>query len=113
MRAEVLALWGQMWFAHHLCIDRLSIYRDLQVLIDHLNKGMALNPEILTTWMGLDHIEIMRKKFTSITFAHIYREKNTQDDRLTKKGLTERYGKMRYELFEATRKGAKGTVVFS
>lgn len=111
MMAKALALWGLMWFANHLCIDRISIYGDSKVLIDHLNKESSINQTILPTWMN--RIEILRKKFSSITFSHTFREKNSQADRLSKMGLKSRFGEMHYELFEAKGRGAKGSLIFS
>ena len=92
MKAKTWALWGLLWFAHHLYIEKISIFGDSQVLIDHLNKGTALNPEQLTTWM--ERIEIMRKNFTTIVLSHIHVENNSRADRLSKKGLTGKYGEM-------------------
>ena len=36
MRGEVLALWGLLWFVNQLCIEKMWVYRDSKVLIDHL-----------------------------------------------------------------------------
>lgn len=85
MRAEVLACWGLMWFASQLCVENLCVYGDSKVLIEHLNKGTALNHRNLRS--RLDRISILRKAFSAIHYNHIYREKNCMADRLSKKGL--------------------------
>lgn len=109
MRAETLDLWALLWFAQHLYLDSISVYGDSQVLIGHLSKGIQLNQIQLEGWM--ERIKVLRNKFTSISFIHIYREKNSEAGRFSKMGLSGQYGEMHYELFEANGQGARGTII--
>lgn len=59
----------------------------------------------------MDRIKELQMKFSSISFTHIYRDKNSEADRLSKLGLSGLYGEMPYELFDADGKGARGTVI--
>ena len=111
MRVEILALWGLMWFANHLRIDKISIFGDSKILIDHLNHEALINQNILSPW--LLRIETQRMNFSFISFIHIYREKNSQADRLSKLGLQGRFREIHYELFDVEGRGAKGSVLFS
>lgn len=57
-RAEVIALWGLMWFSNHLCVDRVLIYGDSKVLVDHLNQVASINQTLLSSWIcGLTSCE--------------------------------------------------------
>lgn len=108
MRSEVLVLWGLLWFAYQLCIEELRVFGDFKVLIDYLNKGKNISPGHLETWLVC--IEMLRNFFTSISFKHIFREKNSQVDRLSKKGLNGEFGLMFYELYDSSGEGAEGMV---
>ena len=94
MKVEVLALWGLMWWASHLCLDKIWIVGDSKVLIDHMNHKANINSGILSHW--LHRIDRLRSVFTTISFHHIYREKNVIADRLSKWGLTVNFGKVYY-----------------
>lgn len=85
MRAEILALWGLLWFTSQICIDELWVFGDSKVVIDHLNRGNKLSSRHPIIW--LEHIDSLRKSFSIIHFNHIFRENNSQVDRLSKKGL--------------------------
>lgn len=106
----MLALWGLLWFSHHLHLDQLWIYGDSQVLIEHLNIGTSLNLGHLALWM--DRINVLRRTFSNVSFSHIYREKNSQADRLSNQGLNGRFGEIHNELYDASSSGANGRVYF-
>ena len=110
MRAEILALWGLMWFASQLYLEKLWVFGDSQVLLDHLNKQTSLNLGYLTAW--LDRNKGLRTSFSSIIFKHIYREKNTQANKLTKKGIQGSFGEMHYELHDSIGTRVNGVVKF-
>ena len=71
----------------------------------------------LLTWdclrTGIEYIYILRDTFFAISFHHVYREKNTIADRLSKKGLEIGYGEMHYQLSISDGCGATGFVSFS
>lgn len=106
----MLAFWGLLLFSHRLYLDKLWVYGDSHVIIEHLNKDTSLNMGHLDTWM--ERIKVLRRTFSTITFSHIYREKNTQADQLSKQGLNGRFGEIHYELIDASSSGAKGMVIF-
>lgn len=110
-RAEVIALWGLMWFTNHLRYDRIFIYGDSKVLIDHLLRKATINQNCMSSW--LNRIDFQRKKFSSISFRHIYRERNSQADCLSKNGLQGRFGEINYEFIDEEGRGAKGSVLFA
>ena len=110
MRAETLALWGLMWFAHHLYIESIQIYGDSQVLIDHINKGNQLSQSNLEGWLA--RIKRLERNLSKIYFTHVYKVKNIEADRLSKKGLFGRFGDMKYELHNANGQGVSGIFIF-
>lgn len=96
MKAEVMALWGLLWWASYLCADKIWIVGDSKVLIDHLNHKENINPGTLSHW--LRRIDRLRSVFAAISFHHIYREKNVIADGLSKQGLNANFGKVYYQL---------------
>lgn len=52
MRAEVLALWGLLWFSRQLSIDTLFVYEDSQVLIEGLSANTEFSPPHLSAWIS-------------------------------------------------------------
>lgn len=109
-RAEIMALLGLLWLTKQLYIDKIWIFGDSKVLIDHMNNLNSMSTGHLTTWM--DRIQEIPRNFSHIIFKHIYREKNNIADRLSKKGLHGTFREMHYELTDASGNGAKGTVNF-
>ena len=86
MRAKVITLWGLLWFANHLYVEQLWVFGDTKTLIDHMNSKSSLNLGMLSHW--LERIYTLKSTFTFISFcSHVYREKNTEADRLSKRGL--------------------------
>ena len=43
MRTEMLALWGLLWFANQLYMEKLWVFGASKVLIEHMSKGTYLN----------------------------------------------------------------------
>ena len=103
-----MALWGLMWWASFLGEEHIWIVGDSKVLIDHLNHNAIINLGPLSHW--LRRIEILKSAFTGINYQHIYREKNTVADYLSKQGLKDVSGKMNYQLFNAQGLQAEGSV---
>ena len=108
MKAEIMALWGLMWWASFLGEEHIWIVGDSKVLIDHLNHNAIISLGTLSHW--LRRIEILKTAFTGINSQHIYREKNTVADYLSKQGLKDASGKMNYQLFNAQGLQAEGSV---
>ena len=72
-----------LWFATHLYVEELWVFGDLKIIMDHMNKGTKINLGALTH--SIERIKDLKRSFTSINFSHVYREKNTEADRLSKK----------------------------
>ena len=110
IRAEVIALWGLLWFASMLCIEDLWVYGDSKVLIDHLNKETIFFPGHLTSWM--ERIKMVMRSFNGLKLQHIYKKKNSQADKLSKIGLQGIFGTMNYDMMDIDEHGALGSVDF-
>lgn len=82
-RAETIALWGLLWFSNQLYLEKLWVYGDSKILIDHLNNKSSLNPSHLTHW--LERIYCLKINFEVITLCHVYREKNRSGSSLKKR----------------------------
>ena len=102
-KVEVLALWGLLWLASHLYMDKIWIIRDSKVLIDHMNHKAIINLGSMVHW--LERINLLKSTFSEISFHHVYREKNDIADQ-----LEGNFGKMYYQLQKADGYGASGTV---
>lgn len=97
-RAEVLDLWGLMWFARQLCVDRLTVFGDSHVVINYMKNTNALStPQLIHQ---PDRIKALCDSFNHINFFHVYKEKNSEADHLSKMGLEKEFGLMYYQLFE-------------
>lgn len=96
----MLALWRLLWFSKHLYINKLWVFSDSKVLINHLKNRNTLAPEHLSAW--IDKINDLRRTFTIISFTHIFKKKNMTADRRKQKGLKGTFGEMHYELIDAT-----------
>lgn len=111
MKAECLALWGLLWFACHLLVERIWVIGDSNVLIDHMNQRASIDLGSLAQWM--DRITILKRTFSYISFHHVHREKNTVADSLSKKGLDGITGEMHYQPFITNRLGAEGKILIA
>ena len=103
-----MALWGLMWWTTLLSEDYIWIVGDSKVLIDHLNHKEKINPRYLSHW--LCRIENLKFDFAGISFNHIFREKNTVADDLSKQGLKAIYGKIYYQFHNGQGLQAEGSV---
>ena len=108
MKAECLALWGLLWFACELYLDKIWVCGDSKILIDHLNNKATLNPGTLSYW--IERIHALKRSFYTISFTHVYREKNNEADRLSKKGLEGVFREMHYELINSNGSVASGKI---
>lgn len=99
MRAEVLALWGHLWFSRCLSIDSLNVYGGLTGAYRRDDDEFRFLSPHLTA--RISQIKLLRRSFISITFQHIFWEKNWIADTLSKKGLPVNSGYMHYSLLES------------
>lgn len=51
MKAEAMALWGMLWFAHYLDIPTLHIYGDSQTIINHVLGIPSIQQGHLMGWL--------------------------------------------------------------
>ena len=89
-------------------MDKIWVFGDSKILIDHMNQKATLNPGMLSHW--IERIHALKRTFSVISFSHVYREKNNEADRLSKKGLEGTFG--HYELINSNGTGAAGKVNF-
>lgn len=91
-----------------LYLDKIWVCGDSKILIDHLNNKATLNPGMLSYW--IERIHALKRSFSTISFTHVYREKNNEADRLSKKGLEGVFGEMHYESINSNGIGASGKI---
>lgn len=111
MKAEVMALWGLLWFARQLLLDSLWTIGDSKVLIDYMNQKVTINVNSIIQWM--ERIKTLKESFEEISFHHVYREKNIVADRLSKEGLDVRSGVMFYQFTSLDDSVASGAFSFT
>ena len=75
-----------------------------------MNSKSSLNPGMLSHW--LERIFALKITFTFTSFCHVYREKNKEANRLSKRGLEGTFGVMHYELINKNSVEAVGKVNF-
>ena len=88
--AETMALKLLLCFSLEKVCRKLQIFRDSLVIINWVNKvqrciNLALSSlfeEVNRLWTNFDHI----------SWRHVYRERNTTADRISKKGLKMEHG---------------------
>ena len=106
MKAECLALSGLLWVACQIYLVKIWVFGDSKVLIDHMNQKDNIVNSCLLHWF--ERIHTLKKFFSSITFSHIYREKNNEADSLSKKGLSGLYREIYCDLVNANGEGVVG-----
>jgi hypothetical protein len=97
MKAELLGLWGLLFFAQKLSIRKMMAAGDSKVTIDWINESTNLNLLYLHSWK--DQIKSLKTSFEEIQFMHIHREFNSEADKLSKKALDNTMGCFYYEEF--------------
>lgn len=83
---ELLALWGMLYFANILLLQKIAIYGDLKIIIEIAYGKNALLISNLNNW--LDCIMMLKESFVEISFTHVYKQWNIVADALSKKGLS-------------------------
>jgi ribonuclease HI len=85
-KAELLALWCILYFAHFKKVTRLQLVGDSKVIIDWFTNANNLQVVSLQHWMK--KIRDLSRNFTQLKAQHIYREYNKEVDLLSKATLT-------------------------
>lgn len=66
MKAEVLALWGILWFDSQLYMVKIWIIGDSKVFIYYMNQKVSINLGSIAHW--LERINTLKNSFSDITF---------------------------------------------
>jgi len=83
MKAEILGLWGFLFFAQRLPIRNLMVVGDSKVTIDWINDCSNMDLIYLHSWK--EQIKCIKASFEGIHFMHIHKEFNTVAYQLSKK----------------------------
>ena len=94
-KAKLVALWGLLYFTQKKDLLSISIFGDSKAIIDWDKDIHSLHNLELQHWVGRTKNIILN--FQLITFNHIYRELNTEDDVFSKLGLKEDMEKIEWE----------------
>ena len=81
-KAELLAIYMLLTFAHEKGLRRLQIFGDSMIVINWLNNAQRCHNILLT--LILEEVSQLKATFDLITFRHIYRERNKEADRCSK-----------------------------
>ena len=81
-RSDLLALWSILHFARSLGIDAIQIAGDSMVIVEWFKGTIHLESILLTYWK--ERIMLLKGQLLEINIQHIYRELNTDADRLSK-----------------------------
>lgn len=84
-RSELLALWGLVFFVKYLGLSTLNIFGDSLAIISWAKGDRCLSSIQLSGWIKRVHALI--DWFSAIFFRHIYREFNSEADKLSKLAL--------------------------
>ena len=84
-RAELLALWSILHLARTLGIDTIQLAGDSRIIVEWFQNIIHLEVIHLSNWM--DRILQLRRLFQEIHIQHIYREVNSDADRLSKQAI--------------------------
>jgi ribonuclease HI len=95
-RVELLGVWALLTLASRFHIMDLQVFGDSRIIIDWLNKKGNLHVITLECWK--DMTKELCKVFRTISFTHIYRDYNKQEDELSKIALQKQEGKIYYNL---------------
>jgi hypothetical protein len=89
-----MGAWATLILATRLCILDLHMMGDSKIVIDWLNGIGSINVANLDGWKDIIHA--LFPFFRSVTFAHIYRERNKVADSLSKKAFYMPQGHIAY-----------------
>ena len=88
--AELMTLKLLLCFSNGRNCRQLPVYGDLMVVIKQMNKIQKCRTASLDALF--EETTHSLSFFESISFTHVYRERNKEADRLSKKGLTLQWG---------------------
>jgi ribonuclease HI len=103
MRDELLGAWESLFLAAILLVHDLFMVGDSNIFIDWLNGKGSIMVENLHNWM--ERISDIIPLFSSLTFAHIYREENKVANSLSKKALYLCQGQVTFILWKDGHEG--------
>lgn len=95
--AELMALCLLLTKAWEWGIQSLQVFGDSKIILEW-EKGTQ-NCNILRLRPLLDEVIHLKSLFELISFVHVYRERNTVADRLSKKGAQLQTGEVKTECF--------------
>jgi ribonuclease HI len=84
-RVEILGAWAALSLAHRVSIIDFHVIGDSKIVIEWLNNKGYLRVISIDCWK--EKIKELFNHFSIITFAHVYREENLEDDILSKNAL--------------------------
>ena len=70
-RAEMMRMWGVLFFADRIGIDSINTFDDLKVLIEWEKGNFSLQVSQLNQWGG--RVNSLTESLHRISFMHIYR----------------------------------------
>lgn len=91
-----MALAGLLFMSDFLGIQKLHIFGDSKVIIDHVQSKHIIRNIHLSGW--LNRVEAMWSTRKDYTISHIAPEKNRRADALSKEGLSSPQGTWRMQL---------------
>lgn len=97
MKAELLALWGLLWFALRQGIFNLCVFGDSKVVIEWAAGLVTLQARHPDHWTSRTRTLI--DSFSFISFGHIFREVNSIADLLSKMVVGSMDGFLHFEEF--------------
>jgi ribonuclease HI len=103
MRAELFGAWSTLALAKRLSIYDIHILGDSKIVIDWLEKKGDLGVASLEAWK--ERITDLCSHFRSISFEHIYREKNQEVEYISKQSFLSDRGKITYNFWVEGHKG--------
>ena len=81
-RAEMMRMWGVLFFADRIGINSINTFDDLKVLIEWEKGNFSLQVSQLNQWGG--RVNSLIESLHRISFMHIYRCFNKEVDMLSK-----------------------------
>jgi len=81
-----MGLWGLLFFASRLCINKLMVAGDSKVAIDWIARKEKLNLLYLNSWKS--NITRLKDTFNGVKFMHLHKKFNTEADTLSKHALS-------------------------
>jgi ribonuclease HI len=100
---ELLGAWSTLALVERLVIYDIHIMGDSKIVIDWLNKIGDLRVASLEAWK--ERIVDLCSHFRSISFEHIYRERNQEADNLSKQAFHSVRGNITYNFWVEGHKG--------